>query len=78
MITIEKVPDVSVKTSFFKAYREETMIKERKELHDIKCNDTGMTLFKPFCLNEMSKIDASISCGPLSDASKLIRVQETI
>jgi len=74
MITVEKVLDVSVKTSFFKAHREEAMIKERKELHDIKCNDTGMTLFEPFCLNEMSEIDTSISCGPLFDASKLIRV----
>jgi len=50
------------------------MIKGRKELYDIKCNDTGMTLFEPFCLNEMSEIDASISCGPLFDAFKLIRV----
>ena len=54
------------------------MIKGRKELYDIKCNDTGMTLFEPFCLNEMSEIDASISCGPLFDAFKLIRVQEAI
>jgi len=50
------------------------MIQERKELCDIKCYDTSITLLEPPCTNEVSEIDASISGGLLSNAAKLIWV----
>jgi len=37
-----------------------------------------VTLFEPFCLNEVSEVNAGINSGPLSDAFKLIRIQKAI
>jgi len=37
-----------------------------------------MALLKPPCLNEMSEVNAGISCKLLSDTSKLIRIQKAI
>jgi len=54
------------------------MIQERKELHDIKHYDTGMVLLEPPCMNKVDEVNASIGYGPLSNAAKLIWVQETI
>ena len=54
------------------------MIQRKKELHDIKCYDTGMALLEPPCTNEVGEVNASIGCGPLSNTAKLIWVQETI
>ena len=47
-------------------------------MHNIKCYDTSMTLLEPPCMNEVSEINASNGGGPLSNAAKLIWVQETI
>jgi len=54
------------------------MIKRRKKLHDIKSNDTSMTLFELTSSNDMSKVYAGVYCRPLSDAPKLIRIKESI
>ena len=50
------------------------IIKRGKELHDIKSNDTSMTLPKPASSNKVSEVDASIGCRSLSDAPKLVGI----
>lgn len=54
------------------------MVKRGKELHNIKSNDTSMTLLKPASLNKVSEIDPGIGYRLLSDASKLVGIQEPI
>jgi len=77
MVVIEKTPDISVKSSFFKADGQKGMIQRREKLCNIKCDDTSVALLEPLCLNEMHEVDASINSGPLSNASELIGIQET-
>ena len=50
------------------------MIERMKELHNIKSNDTSMTLLKLTSLNEVSEVDASVGCRLLSNAPKLVRI----
>jgi len=50
------------------------IIKRRKELHNIKSNDTSMILLKLASSNEVSEVDASVGYRSLSDAPKLVRI----
>ena len=78
MIVVEETHDISIKTSFFKAHRQEVMIQGRKKLCDIKCYDTDMALFEPPCSNKMGEIYTYINNRLLSDVSQLIWIQEAI
>ena len=50
----------------------------KEKLCNIKGNDTGVVLLKPLCLNEMCEVNTSINSRLLSNASKLIGIQEAI
>jgi len=54
------------------------VIERREKLHDIKSNDTSMTLFEPPSSNKVSEVNASICCRPLPDAPKLIQIKESV
>jgi len=54
------------------------MIQGWKELCDVKCYNTSMVLLEPSCMDEVSKVDASIGSRLLSNTAKLIWVQKTI
>ena len=45
---------------------------------NIKSNDTSIILFEPLSSNKVSEVDASVYCGPLSNAPKLIQIKESI
>ena len=74
IVTVKETCDVSVETHFLKTYREERVIQRREELHNIKCYDTSMVLLELSSPNEVSKVDASISSGLLSNAAKLVQI----
>jgi len=74
VVTIKEICDVSVETHFLKTYREERVIQRKEELRNIKCYDTSMALLEPPSPNEVSEVNASVSGGSFSDATKLIRV----
>ena len=78
MIAVKEAYNISVKSSFLQADREELVIERGKELGNIKCYDTGMALSEPPCTNNMGKVYSHVDGGSLSDASQLIRVQEAI
>ena len=69
VITVKETHDISIKTYFLQAYREERVIQGRKELCNIKCYNTSMTLLEPPCMNEVSEIDTNISSGLLSNTA---------
>ena len=68
MVAVKKAYNVSVKSSFLQASKEELMIERGKELGNIKCYNTSMALSEPPCTNEVSKVYSCISSGSLSDA----------
>ena len=78
MVVIEKAYNISVKSSFLQASREELIVKREEELGDVKCYNAGMALLELPYMNKVSKVYFYISSGSLSDVSQLIRVQETI
>jgi len=54
------------------------VIQRKEKLSDVKCDDIGVILLEPPCLNEVCEIDTSINGGPLSNTSELIGIQEAV
>jgi len=52
------------------------MIERRKELCNVKCNNTGLEAFGPARVNQISEKEASIFSGPLSNTTKLVRIKD--
>ena len=78
MVAIEETHDISIKTSFLKAHRQEIMIQKREELCNIKYYDAGMALFKPSYSNKIGEVYTCINSGLLPDTFQLIQIQEAI
>jgi len=55
-----------------------TVIEGRKELCNVKGDNTSLEAFGPARANQVSEKETSIFSRPLSDATKLIRMEDTI
>jgi len=54
------------------------MVKERKELSNIKGKNAHVALSEPASPNKMGEVYSRICCGSLPDTAKLMRVEEAI
>ena len=55
-----------------------TVIEGRKELCNVKGDNTSLEAFGPARANQVSEKETSIFSRPLSDATKLIRMEDII
>jgi len=54
------------------------MIEREKELDNIECYNTCVTLFKPSSTYDVHKVEACIDGRPLFDTTELIWVEEVV
>ena len=55
-----------------------TVIEGKKELCNVKGNDTSLEALGPARVNQVSKKETSVFSRPLSDATKLVRIEDTV
>jgi len=55
-----------------------TVIKGREELCNVKGNDTSLEALGPARVNQVSKKETSVFSRPLSDATKLVGIEDTV
>jgi len=61
-----------------KDHSKHTVIKGREELCNVKGNDTSLEALGPARVNQVSKKETSVFSRPLSDATKLVGIEDTV
>ena len=61
-----------------KNYSKHAVVEGREKLCNVKGDDTSLEALGPARVNQVSKKKTSIFSGPLSNATKLVRMKDTV